>query len=65
MDSFVERMITESDELKIKIDKAVQFMCTDTFETLTSDEKYMLQAQVRAMRKYYEILNNRISYYTN
>lgn len=65
MEDFIARMRTERDALKIKIDKALEFMCTDMFKGLTSNEKSMLHSQVHAMQAYYEILNMRIRYYTN
>lgn len=65
MQDFVARMRTESDALKIKIDKALEFMCTDIFKGLTTDEKSMLHSQVHAMQAYYEILSMRIRFYAN
>lgn len=63
MQDFIARMRTEREALKIKIDKALEFMCTDTFNGLSSVEKGMLQSQVHAMQAYYEILNLRIRFY--
>lgn len=63
MQDFLARMRTERDALKLKIDKALDFMCTDTFKSLSSTEKSMLHSQVHAMQAYYEILNLRILYY--
>lgn len=63
MNCFVGRMRTERDELQIKINKALEFMCTDTYKRLSTDEKSMLHSQVYAMQAYYEILNMRIRFY--
>lgn len=65
MDYFadIQKMRADRDELEIKINKALAFMNTDTFKSLTTIEKSMLHSQVHVMQAYYEILNTRIIFY--
>lgn len=56
----ISKMRKDRDDLEIKIDKALEFIGTDTFRNLSSDEKSMIHSQIHAMQIYYEILNMRI-----
>lgn len=68
MEDFVKRMIIERDELKEKIDKAVDFYHkADSGDNiiLSRFEMECLDQQIDYMKAYFRVLNTRIGFYTN
>jgi hypothetical protein len=64
MEPHQERVRTELAELEEKIDKLTAFIKTDFYnQNLSNYEKDMLVRQRAAMRKYAEILTERISFF--
>nr|DAQ23746.1 MAG TPA: hypothetical protein [Caudoviricetes sp.] len=63
MESFLDRIIKEKDDLQDKIIKLDRFFTTDTFENLSPVEKMHLKDQMRYMSAYLSTLRQRINFY--
>lgn len=63
MESFLDRIIKEKDDLQDKIIKLDRFFTTDTFDKLTLIEKMHLRDQMRYMSAYLSTLRQRINFY--
>lgn len=61
MEDFKKRLIVERDELVVKLAKLESFIESPRFESLDERNRELLIAQCDAMRRYYAILNMRIS----
>jgi Protein of unknown function (DUF2829) len=57
--SVVDRMIAESGDLRVKIDKLGQFIESSQYELLTPTIQALVKAQYSAMMSYYSLLNER------
>jgi len=57
----VLRMVDEYSELRIKFDKLLAFLRTDTYAGLHEDDQYWLNQQLKAMNSYANILDTRIN----
>ena len=57
---YLNRMVTEHDELELKIDKLIKYLNSDKREGTTTEEIDLLMEQCRAMVKYKKILWKRI-----
>jgi hypothetical protein len=53
---YLNRMVTEHDELELKIDKLIKYLNSDKREGTTTEEIDLLMEQCRAMVKYKKIL---------
>ena len=60
MEPHVERMVTEQAELKIKIDKIIDFQLTDKHKQLSPPKRDILAVQLSAMAAYYGALTVRL-----
>lgn len=56
-----QRVVTERDELHDKVEKLAKFVDTDTYAMLADAEKDRLLRQLRLMREYRDVLDQRIS----
>lgn len=65
MESFVDRMIAEHRELNERIFKLKEFIKSEKFDTLNSENQSLLYAQLHAMETYCIILTRRIKINTN
>lgn len=63
MESFLERIIKEKDDLQEKIIKLDRFFTTDTFDKLSQIEQMHLRDQMRYMSAYLSTLRQRINFY--
>ena len=63
MESFLERIIKEKDDLQEKIINLDRFFTTDTFDKLTAIEQMHLRDQMRYMSAYLSTLRQRINFY--
>lgn len=63
MESFLERIIKEKDDLQEKIIKLDRFFTTDTFDKLSTIEQMHLRDQMRYMSAYLSTLRQRINFY--
>lgn len=63
MNTFIERMKKEKEELDVKIEKLATFLEKDNSKKLTEQEIELLIAQHNSMQVYSFILNQRISLY--
>ena len=63
METFIDRMVEEEEQLKERIAKAREFTLTNNFEELSYTEKYLLKEQIKYMLGYYNCLQARIDYY--
>ncbi len=61
MQEYQQRMVTEKADLDAKTDKLSDFIMTDKFSGLPSDEMDRLARQLVCMIKYSEILGERIT----
>lgn len=61
MKLYVERMIKERDDLKVRIKKAKNALENNPFD-MTETGKELLTKQVKTMESYLAILNQRIEY---
>ncbi len=59
--SFFGRMQREARELEDRLNKAIAFIGSDTFDNLSSVERDLLISQKNAMAEYHEILTQRIN----
>lgn len=57
---FKMRLIDERNELDIKIKKLHEFLYTQVFYDLDSEQKTLLREQYKVMRQYLNILNCRL-----
>ena len=62
-DDLQEKIIKEKDDLQEKIIKLDKFFTTDTFENLSPVEKMHLKDQMRYMSAYLSTLRQRINFY--
>ena len=65
MESFVERMIVEKDELQDKVTKLENFVNGEKFRELRGLEQVYLKEQLKFMRGYLSVLRQRINFYNN
>lgn len=63
MEAFVERMITEKDELQDKVTKLEKFVNGEKFKELKGLEQVYLKEQLSFMRGYLSVLRQRINFY--
>ena len=63
MEAFVERMITEKDELQDKVTKLENFVNGEKFRELKGLEQVYLKEQLKFMRGYLSVLRQRINFY--
>lgn len=63
MESFVERMIVEKDELQDKVTKLENFVNREKFRELRGLEQVYLKEQLKFMRGYLSVLRQRINFY--
>ena len=63
MTDFIDRMITEKQELDVKKIKLFNFMTTVEYQNLSADEKFLLGIQYNAMCIYSSALFRRIKLY--
>lgn len=63
MEAFVERMITEKDELQDKVTKLEKFVNGEKFNELKGLEQVYLKEQLSFMRGYLSVLRQRINFY--
>lgn len=60
MNTFLERMELEEQELNFKILNIRNFLESDTFKNLSDGNKYLLKTQLKAMEEYSNILRTRV-----
>ena len=63
METFVERMITEKDELQDRVTKLENFVNGEKFRELRGLEQVYLKEQLKFMRGYLSVLKQRINFY--
>lgn len=63
MEAFVERMITEKDELQDRATKLENFVNGEKFKELKGLEQVYLKEQLKFMRGYLSVLRQRINFY--
>ena len=63
MEAFVERMITEKDELQDKVTKLENFATGEKFKELKGSEQVYLKEQLKFMKGYLSVLRQRINFY--
>ena len=63
MEAFVERMITEKDELQDKVTKLENFINGEKFKELKGLEQVYLKEQLKFMKGYLSVLRQRINFY--
>lgn len=63
MEAFVERMITEKDELQDRVTKLENFVNGEKFKELKGLEQVYLKEQLSFMRGYLSVLRQRINFY--
>ena len=63
METFVERMITEKDELQDRVTKLGNFVNEEKFKELKGLEQVYLKEQLKFMRGYLSVLRQRINFY--
>ena len=63
MKDFVNRLVTEKQELDEKKKKLFDFMTTTEYQNLTANEKFLLGVQYNAMCIYSIVLYKRINLY--
>lgn len=63
METFVERMITEKDELQDRVTKLENFVNGEKFKELKGLEQVYLKEQLKFMRGYLSVLRQRINFY--
>jgi hypothetical protein len=60
MDTFLERLHIEENDLETKINKLKNFFYSETFQDLSLADRILLKKQVTLMEEYHEILTIRI-----
>nr|DAQ47014.1 MAG TPA: hypothetical protein [Caudoviricetes sp.] len=63
MEAFVERTITEKDELQDRVTKLENFVNGEKFKELKGLEQVYLKEQLSFMRGYLSVLRQRINFY--
>ena len=63
METFVERMVKEKDELQDKVTKLEIFINGEKFKELKGLEQVYLKEQLTHMRAYLSVLRQRINFY--
>ena len=63
MESFIERMIIEKDELQDQVTKLEKFLNGEKFRELKGLEQVYLKEQLKFMRGYLSVLRQRINFY--
>lgn len=63
METFVERMVVEKDELQDKVTKLENFVNGEKFKELRGMEQVYLKEQLSFMRGYLSVLRQRINFY--
>ena len=63
METFVERMIVEKNELQGKVTKLENFVNGEKFKELKGLEQVYLKEQLKFMRGYLSVLRQRINFY--
>jgi hypothetical protein len=63
VEAFVERMITEKDELQDKVTKLENFVTGEKFKELKGLEQVYLKEQLKFMKGYLSVLRQRINFY--
>lgn len=63
METFVERMITEKDELQDRVTKLENFVNEEKFKELKGLEQVYLKEQLKFMKGYLSVLRQRINFY--
>lgn len=63
METFVERMVVEKDELQDKVTKLENFVNGERFKELKSLEQVYLKEQLKFMKGYLSVLRQRINFY--
>ena len=63
MEAFVERMITEKDELQDRVTKLENFVTGEKFKELKGLEQVYLKEQLKFMKGYLSVLRQRINFY--
>jgi hypothetical protein len=63
METFVERMIVEKNELQGKVTKLENFVNGEKFKELKGLEQVYLKEQLAHMRAYLSVLRQRINFY--
>ena len=61
MPPHIQRIMTEANELLVKLNKLIQFIETDVFHDLEFQDKAYLRMQMQIMQAYYSILQIRIT----
>jgi len=60
MQDHIKRVVNEQRALEAKLNALSEFLCTSAFDSLDSEEKYLLSMQVVHMRGYNDVLKLRI-----
>lgn len=60
MEDFKTRLITEEQELNIKIEKLESFLNSDKIKNIDKDQLDLLNSQLKAMKKYTHCLKMRL-----
>ena len=63
MESFVERMVVEKNELQDRVTKLENFVNGEKFRELRGLEQVYLKEQLKFMRGYLSVLRQRINFY--
>lgn len=63
METFVERMVVEKDELQDKVTKLENFVNGERFKELKGLEQVYLKEQLKFMKGYLSVLRQRINFY--
>ena len=63
METFVERMVVEKDELQDRVTKLENFVNGEKFKELKGLEQVYLKEQLKFMRGYLSVLRQRINFY--
>ena len=63
MESFIERMVVEKNELQDKVTKLENFVTGEKFKELKGLEQVYLKEQLKFMNGYLSVLRQRINFY--
>lgn len=64
MTDWQKRMLTEREELALKIRGLTAFLCGPEFMKISENERTLMNAQLQHMADYHAILVDRILFYT-
>lgn len=64
MESFIERIVVEKDELQDKVTKLENFINGEKFKELKGLEQVYLKEQLKFMKGYLSVLRQRINFYS-